>query len=53
MSLEDNKRLVRRLSVTVVNIDRVVDARIVEHSGAANLLHPLLEAGAIRPCEDV
>lgn len=39
----------RRLTVTAVNIDRVVDDRIVEHGGAANLLGPLLAAGAVRP----
>lgn len=33
---------------TGVNIDRVVDGRIVEHGGAANMLGPLLEIGAIR-----
>lgn len=33
---------------TGVNLDRVVDGRIVEHGGAANMLGPLLEAGAIR-----
>ncbi len=31
-----------------VNIDRVVDGRIVEHGGAANMLGPLLEIGAIK-----
>ena len=31
-----------------VNLDKVVDGRIVEHGGAANLLEPFLEAGAIR-----
>jgi predicted ester cyclase len=36
------------LEMTGVNIDKVVDGRIVEHGGAANLLEPLLEAGAIR-----
>jgi predicted ester cyclase len=35
------------IRVTAVNIDRVVDGRIVEHGGAANLLGPLLELGAI------
>lgn len=35
------------IQVTAVNIDRVVDGRIVEHGGAANLLGPLLEIGAI------
>lgn len=37
----------RRIEVTAVNIDRVVDGRIVEHAGAANLLGPLLDAGAV------
>jgi len=39
----------RRIEVTAVNLDRVVDGRIVEHGGAANLLTPLLQIGAIRP----
>ena len=38
----------KRLVVTAVNIDRVVDGRIVEHGGAANLLGPLLGIGAIQ-----
>jgi len=38
----------RRLTFTGVNVDRVVGGRIVEHGGAANLLGPLLESGAIR-----
>lgn len=38
----------RRLVFTGVNLDRVVEGRIVEHGGAANMLGPLLEAGAIR-----
>ncbi len=33
---------------TGVNIDRVVDGRIVEHGGAANMLEPLLEIGAVK-----
>jgi predicted ester cyclase len=33
---------------TGVNIDRVVGGRIVEHGGAANMLGPLLEIGAIK-----
>jgi predicted ester cyclase len=33
---------------TGVNIDRVVDGRIVEHGGAVNMLGPLLEIGAIK-----
>jgi predicted ester cyclase len=36
------------ITYTGVNVDRIVDGRIVEHGGAANMLSPLLEAGAIR-----
>jgi hypothetical protein len=36
------------LDFTGVNIDKVVDGRIVEHGGAANMLEPFLQAGAIR-----
>ena len=43
----------KKLEMTAVNIDRVVDGRIVEHGGAANLLEPLLEIGAIRITEPV
>lgn len=38
--------------ITVVNVDRVVDGRIVEHGGAANMLDALLEIGAVRPVAD-
>ncbi len=37
------------IEVTAVNMDRVVDGRIVEHGGAANLLGPLLDIGAVVP----
>ena len=33
---------------TGVNIDRVTQGRIVEHGGAANMLGPMLEIGAIK-----
>jgi predicted ester cyclase len=36
------------VTMTGVNVDRVVDGRIVEHGGAANLLGPLLDIGAVR-----
>lgn len=39
----------KTVRMTAVNLDRVVEGRIVEHGGAANLLGPLLEIGAIRP----
>jgi predicted ester cyclase len=38
----------RRIETTAVNIDKVVAGRIVEHGGAANLLEPLLEIGAVK-----
>lgn len=38
----------KAVAITVVNIDRVVGGRIVEHGGAANLLEPFLRIGAIR-----
>lgn len=38
----------RLVEITGVNLDRVVGGRIVEHGGAANLLEPLLEIGAVR-----
>lgn len=38
----------KRVAFTGVNADRVVDGRIVEHGGAANLFGPLLEIGAIK-----
>jgi hypothetical protein len=31
-----------------VNVDKVVDGRIVEHGGAANMLEPLLAIGTVR-----
>ena len=33
---------------TCVNVDKVVGGRIVEHGGAANMLGPLLNIGAIK-----
>ena len=36
------------VTFTGVNVDRVVDGMIVEHGGAANMLGPLLEIGAIK-----
>lgn len=36
------------VAFTGVNVDRVVNGRIVEHGGAANMLGPLLEIGTIK-----
>jgi predicted ester cyclase len=38
----------KKVEITGVNINRIVNGRIVEHGGAANLLEPLLEIGAIQ-----
>jgi predicted ester cyclase len=35
------------VTYTGVNVDRVVNGRITEHGGAANLLGPLLDIGAV------
>lgn len=37
----------RALQFTGVNVDRVVDGRIVEHGGVVNMMMPLIEAGAL------
>jgi len=41
----------KAVEMTAVNVDRVVDGRIVEHGGAANLLGPLMEIGAVVPSD--
>jgi len=38
----------RVLEFAGVNVDRVVEGKIVEHGGAANMLEPFLNAGAIK-----
>ena len=38
----------KSVAFTGVNVDRVVGGLIVEHGGAANMLGPLLEIGAIK-----
>ena len=38
----------KAVEITGVNIDRVVDGRIVEHGGAANTLEALLAIGAVQ-----
>jgi len=36
------------IEFTGVNVDKVVDGKIVEHGGAANMLEPFLSVGAIK-----
>jgi predicted ester cyclase len=45
MGIKPTNKIVR---IHGVNLDRVVEGRIVEHTGAANLLEPLMEIGAIK-----
>jgi predicted ester cyclase len=37
----------KQITFTGVNVDRIIDGKIVEHGGAANLLEPLLKAEVI------
>ena len=39
----------KRIQMTGVDIDRVVDGKIVEHGGAVNTFDALFEAGIIKP----
>ncbi len=43
----------KKVEMSTVNIDRVVNGRIVEHGGAVNLLEPLLEIGALRMADPI
>ena len=38
----------KKVQISGINVDRVINGKIVEHSGAANLLEPLLEIKAIK-----
>jgi len=37
----------KAIEISVVNIDRIVDGKIAEHGGAANMLETLLDIGAV------
>lgn len=38
----------KQVVITGVNLDRVVEGRIIEHGGAANMLEALLSIGAVK-----
>jgi predicted ester cyclase len=38
----------KAIEFACVNVDRILDGRIVEHGGAANMLGPLLKIGAVK-----
>ncbi len=38
----------KKIEVSGVNLDRIISGKIVEHGGAANLLHPFIEIGAVK-----
>lgn len=37
----------KKITYTGVNVDRIVDGKILEHGGAANLLGPLIDSGTL------
>jgi len=37
----------KEIAYTGVNVDRIVDGKILEHGGAANLLGPLIDSGTL------
>ena len=38
----------KELEFTAINVDKIINGKIVEHGGAANLLFPFLDAGAVK-----
>jgi predicted ester cyclase len=38
----------KNVTFTGVNVDKVINGKIVEHGGAANLLNKFLEIGAVK-----
>ena len=38
----------KKVEITVVNVDKIVNGKIVEHGGAANMFEALLGIGAIK-----
>jgi predicted ester cyclase len=48
----DIKPTCKRVEITCVNVDKVIDGLIVEHGGAANMFEALLGIGAIRAVTD-
>ncbi len=38
----------KKIEISTVNVDRVVNGKIVEHGSAANMFEALLGAGAIK-----
>ncbi|MFN8208458.1 MAG: ester cyclase [Bacteroidales bacterium] len=43
----DLKPTGKTIIFTGVNVDRIIDGKIIEHGGAVNLLDPLLKAGVL------
>ena len=41
----------KEVEISVVNVDRIIDGKIVEHGGAANMLESLLQIGAVKIVE--
>jgi len=41
----------KAVEISVVNVDRIVNGKIAEHGGAANMLETLLQIGAVKVVE--
>ena len=41
-------QLGKKFEITGVNVDKIVNGKIVEHGGAANMFEALLDIGAIQ-----
>ena len=44
----DMKPTGKTVEITCVNVDKIVDGKIVEHGGAADMLEPLMAIDAVR-----
>ena len=42
----------KAVEISVVNVDKVIDGKIVEHGGAANMLESLMHIGAVKVVAD-
>jgi len=42
----------KNVKFTGVNVDKVIEGKIVEHGGAANMLGPLMSIGAVKAVDD-
>ncbi len=48
----DMKPTGKAVEINAVNVDRVIDGKIIEHGGAANMLESLMHIGAVKVVSD-